>query len=116
MFQVVVIYWRGGVKTNSSYLFLLIGMTIITYLCRRLLLRVPDRILTKRLKSGLAFVPIGIYSGLVFPSLFIGETGLQWKPLYLFASIFCLLTLRFTNNFLLSFFIGMGFVLIGSSF
>jgi branched-subunit amino acid transport protein len=100
------------VETDVIYLSLLIGMTIITYLTRRLLLRVPERVLTKRFKNGLAFVPIGIFAGLVFPSLFIGESGFEWKPSFLLASVFCLMTMKFTKNFFLSFFVGMGIVLI----
>ncbi|WP_257351520.1 hypothetical protein [Pseudalkalibacillus decolorationis] len=53
---------------------------------------------------------------MVFLSLFIGESGLQWKPLYLIAAWFCLLTMKFTKNFFISFFIGMGIVLIGNCF
>ncbi|MEB4860952.1 AzlD domain-containing protein [Priestia megaterium] len=99
---------------DLNYFILLIGMTIVTYLSRRLLLSVPDHILTKKIKEGLAYVPIGIYAALVFPPLFLDKTGFQFKPLYLFSAVLCLLTMKVTNNFFLSFLIGMGTVLIGS--
>ncbi|RBP30145.1 MULTISPECIES: AzlD domain-containing protein [Bacillus] len=98
---------------DSSYFILLFGMTIVTYLCRRLFLRIPDHILTKKIREGLAYVPIGIYAALVFPSLFLGKNGFQPNPIYLFSAVLCLLTMKVTNNFFLSFFIGMGMVLLG---
>lgn len=106
--------WGGIVEMDSNYFILLLGMTIVTYLCRRVLLRIPNYILTKRIKEGLAYVPIGIYAALVFPSLFQGKTGFEFKPLYLFSTVLCLLTMKVTNNFFLSFFIGMGMVLFGT--
>lgn len=99
---------------DLNYIILLMGMTIVTYLCRRLLLSIPNHILTKKIKEGLSYVPIGIYSALVFPPLFLGKTGFQFKPLYLLSTVLCLLTMKVTNNFFISFFIGMGTVLIGS--
>ncbi|EOO11965.1 AzlD domain-containing protein [Bacillus cereus] len=99
---------------NLHYFILLIGMTVITFITRRLLLRVPECILTKRVKNGLTFVPIGIFAGLVFPALFIQNSSFQWKPSYLLASVLCLLTMKVTKNFLLSFLVGTGIALIGN--
>lgn len=56
---------------DFNYIILLIGMTVVTYLCRRLLLSVPEQILTQPIKDGLAYVPLGIYAALVIPPLLL---------------------------------------------
>ncbi len=94
----------------TTTLLLYLGMAAVTYLARRAFLRLPGNFFSARMKNGLAFIPIGIFAGLIFPSLFVDGTTLVWQPLFLVASAVCLLAMAFTRNVFVSF--GSGLALV----
>ncbi|MFF0825364.1 AzlD domain-containing protein [Brevibacillus sp. NPDC003359] len=55
---------------------LIVMMTIATYISRRAFLRLPGHWLSPRLKNGLIFIPVGIFAALIFPALFVQHQGL----------------------------------------
>lgn len=89
-------------NTTETFL-LLFGMAAVTYLSRRAFLRLPSRYFSPRLRNGLSFIPIGIFAGLIFPSLFVKEGGLVWQPLEVAAGLLCLLLMMATKNVFVSF-------------
>ncbi len=97
---------------SSSYnLIVIIGMGVITYLTRRSLLRVPDRLLSDRLKASLVFIPPGIFASLIFPGIFThkldGVLSIVLNPIYITAALFCIVTMAFTRNVFISFLVGL---------
>ncbi|MFD1739745.1 AzlD domain-containing protein [Bacillus salitolerans] len=97
--------------TETLLLFFL--MSVVTYITRRTLLRVPSDFFSSRMKNGLSFIPIGILAGLIFPSLFLQNKEFVINPIYLVASILCLLLMKLSKNVFLSFGVSVaGVVLI----
>lgn len=93
-----------------SSLAMMIGMAVVTYLTRRAFLQIPDNRLSQRLKQGLTFIPIGIFAGLIFPSIFVQQGEIVIQPLYLVGSIVCLALMAWTKNVFVSF--GLSLLLV----
>ncbi|WP_400164821.1 AzlD domain-containing protein [Brevibacillus sp. TJ4] len=89
-------------------------MSIATYLSRRLFLRLPDHLLSPRLKNGLMFIPVGIFAGLIFPSLFVQGEHIVFQPVPFVASLVCLAVMALSKNVFLSFGVSLGLVVLDS--
>ncbi len=100
---------------TTATLLLLFGMAGVTYLARRAFLRLPSGIFSSRLKNGLTFIPLGIFSALIFPSLFVREGHLVIQPLFLAASALCLLLMAISRNVFVSFGVSLLFVVLVST-
>jgi branched-subunit amino acid transport protein len=87
----------------TETLLLFICMALVTYVTRRALLRVPSDFFSAKMKNGLTYIPIGILAGLIFPSLFLENKEIVIHPIYLVASIICLLLMKVSKNVFLSF-------------
>ncbi|GAA4703497.1 AzlD domain-containing protein [Brevibacillus fulvus] len=98
----------------STTLLLYLAMSAVTYFSRRLFLRVPSKYFSPRLINGLTFIPVGIFAGLIFPSLFVSGQQLVFQPVFLIASAICLLVMALSRNVFLSFGIGLAFVIVAS--
>jgi len=98
--------------SGTTILLLYLGMAAVTYLARRAFLRLPGNFFSPRLKNGLAFIPIGIFAGLIFPSLFVQEGSLVWQPVFLIASVVCLAAMALTRNVFVSFGSGLALVVV----
>lgn len=96
---------------TETTILLYLGMAAVTYLARRAFLRLPGNIFSARLKNGLSFIPIGIFAGLIFPSLFVQDQKLVWQPLFLLASVVCLAAMAWTRNVFISFGSGLALVI-----
>lgn len=97
---------------NLFWLYVL--MSLVTYLSRRLFLRLPSHLLSPRLKNGLLFIPIGIFAALIFPSLFVQGDQIVVQPFLLFASVVCLAIMAVSKNVFVSFGISLGLVVLDS--
>lgn len=82
-------------------LFLL--MSIVTYISRRALLRVPGNFFSVKVLNGLTYIPIGILAGLIFPSIFISNNQVMIQPLFIAGSILCLVLMKLRRNVFISF-------------
>ncbi|RXT15539.1 AzlD domain-containing protein [Ammoniphilus sp. CFH 90114] len=87
-------------------------MAAVTYFCRRAFLRLPNQQLSERLMSGLSYIPIGIFAGLIFPSVFVREGAFEVNPLYVIASILCMALMVWKKNVFLSFGLSLLFVVV----
>lgn len=96
----------------QTTLLLFFAMSAVTYFSRRALLRLPNQRLSERLRNGLAFIPIGIFAGLIFPSIFVKKGQLAFDPLIIIASILCLGLMKWSKNVFLSFGISLLFVVL----
>ncbi|WP_134702485.1 AzlD domain-containing protein [Ammoniphilus sp. YIM 78166] len=96
----------------AASLTMMIGMAVVTYLARRAFLRIPDNRLSPRLKQGLTFIPLGIFAGLIFPSLFVQQGEMVIQPLYFAGSIICLILMALTKNVFVSFGLSLLFVVL----
>ncbi|MFC4766480.1 AzlD domain-containing protein [Effusibacillus consociatus] len=101
-------------STGSTFL-LILGMAAVTYLTRRAFLRLPDSFFSPRLKNGLTFIPVGIFAGLIFPSLFVKQGEFVIQPLYLLASAVCLGVMIVSRNVFLSLGISLLVVVLGKT-
>lgn len=99
---------------TTTTLLLYVGMAIVTYVARRAFLRLPGNFFSSRLRHGLSYIPIGIFAGLIFPSLFVVGNQLVWQPLLLVASAVCLAMMAFTRNVFASFGVGLALVVAAS--
>ncbi len=99
---------------TASFLLLLLGMAAVTYITRRAFLRLPSHLFSNRLHSGLTFIPLGIFAGLIFPSLFLDDRHFVWQPLFLLASAACLLLMVLTRNVFVSFGVSLALVVLVS--
>lgn len=88
---------------DLTILMTILIMALATFLTRRLMLLVPEKYLTVRVKRGLLFVPIGIFSGLIFPTLFLEAGKLVWKFDYLLTTLVCISLMLWKKDFLFSF-------------
>lgn len=88
---------------DMTILIIILLMALATFLTRRLMLIIPEKYLTIRVKRGLLYVPIGVFSGLIFPTLFLEEGLLVWKADYLVTSVVCILLMLWKKDFLFSF-------------
>lgn len=88
---------------DMTILIIILLMALATFLTRRLMLIVPEKYLTVRVKRGLLYVPIGVFAGLIFPTLFLEEGLLGWKVDYLVTSVVCILLMLWKKDFLFSF-------------
>ncbi|NGQ95405.1 AzlD domain-containing protein [Brevibacillus sp. SYP-B805] len=102
--------------TTLDMLLLYAGGTAVTYLARRAFLRLPDNFFSPRLKNGLTFIPIGIFAGLIFPSIFVQGGTLVWQPLFLIASAVCVGTMMLFRNVFVSFGASLALVVLVSLF
>ncbi len=98
----------------QSTLLLFLGMALVTYASRRAFLQIPSGFFSSRLKNGLTFIPIGIFAGLIFPSLFIEQHQLVVRPLFLAASVICLVAMRLSKNVFVSFGVSLALVVFAS--
>ncbi|MFM1653998.1 AzlD domain-containing protein [Brevibacillus sp. B_LB10_24] len=98
--------------TTAHALLLFVGMGAVTYLTRRAFLRLPASLFSPRLMNGLSFIPIGILAALIFPSLFVKQGQFVIQPLFLFASIACLLLMALSRNVFVSFGISLLLVVL----
>jgi branched-subunit amino acid transport protein len=97
-----------------NLLLLFLGMGAITYATRRAFLRLPNRLFSARLKNGLSFIPVGIFAALIFPSLFVQQGAFVFQPLYLAASVVCLVTMALSRNVFVSFGVSLGLAVLFS--
>ncbi|MCK2004256.1 AzlD domain-containing protein [[Brevibacterium] frigoritolerans] len=88
---------------DMTILKIILLMALATFLTRRLMLIVPEKYLTVRVKRGLLYVPIGVFAGLIFPTLFFEEGLLVWKVDYLVTTVVCILLMLWKKDFLFSF-------------
>lgn len=88
---------------DMTILIIILLMALATFLTRRLMLIVPEKYLTVRVKRGLLYVPLGVFAGLIFPTLFFDEGQLVWKIDYLLTTIVCTLLMLWKQDFLFSF-------------
>jgi len=93
-------------------LFLVLG--IVTYLSRRIFLRLPGNWLSPRMRNGLTYIPVGIFAALIFPSLFVQGGQAVFQPLLLAASLVCLLLMAISKNVFISFGVSLGLVVLVS--
>lgn len=89
--------------STVSVIFLYLGMAAVTYASRRAFLQLPSNLFSARLKNGLSFIPIGIFAGLTFPSVFIANHEFVIRPVLIAASLICLLAMHLTRNVFVSF-------------
>ncbi|QQE75663.1 AzlD domain-containing protein [Brevibacillus composti] len=89
-------------------------MAALTYFSRRAFLRLPSKHFSPRLRNGLSFIPLGIFASLVFPSLFVQSGTFVIQPLFLAASLICLLVMALSKNIFLSFGVSLGVVVASS--
>ncbi|MGE7590994.1 AzlD domain-containing protein [Peribacillus sp. NPDC101480] len=89
---------------------IIVLMALATFLTRRLMLIVPEKYLTLSVKRGLLYVPIGVFAGLIFPTLFLEEGQLVWKMDYLLTAVVCILLMLWKKDFLFSFIGGLLFI------
>lgn len=94
----------------------MLTMSLATFLTRWLMLNIPEKYLTPRIKRGLLYVPIGIFSALIFPKLFLIDNHFTWQPILLFASIIGFFLYKWKQNFLLSFLVAVSISCIASFF
>lgn len=90
------------------------GMGLVTYVSRRAFLQLPSGFFSPRLRNGLSFIPIGIFAGLIFPSLFIEHHEMVIRPLFLVASIICLVAMHVSRNVFVSFGVSLALVVFVS--
>lgn len=96
--------------------FVMLTMALATFLTRWLMLNIPEKYLTARMKRGLLYVPIGIFIALIFPKLFLVEHQFTWQPTLLIASIIGFLLYKWKQSFLLSFLVAVSISCIASFF
>lgn len=89
-------------------------LSIITYLSRRVFLRLPGHWLSPRMKNGLTYIPVGIFAALIFPSLFVQDSQFVIQPVLLVASLVCLGVMALSKNVFLSFGVSLGLVVLVS--
>jgi branched-subunit amino acid transport protein len=89
-------------------------LSIITYLSRRIFLRLPSHWLSPRMKNGLTFIPVGIFAALIFPSLFVLDSQFVIQPVLLVASLVCIVVMAMSKNVFLSFGVSLGLVVLVS--
>ena len=97
---------------NLFWLYL--ALSIFTYLSRRIFLRLPANWLSPRMRNGLLFIPVGIFAGLIFPSLFVQGGQVVIQPLLLVASLVCLGLMAVSKNVFVSFGVSLGLVVLVS--
>ena len=100
--------------STLSVTLLLLGMATVTYASRRAFLQLPSNRFSPRLRNGLTFIPIGIFAGLIFPSLLIDQHQLVIRPLLIVASLICLIAMRLSRNVFVSFGVSLLLVVLVS--
>ncbi|MFD3445973.1 AzlD domain-containing protein [Microbacteriaceae bacterium 4G12] len=98
--------------SSLAILLLFFSMGAVTYFVRRALLRLPNQRLSNRLRSGLSFIPIGIFASLIFPSLFVKDGNFVIEPVYIIASILCVGFMIWKRNVFISFATSLFFVIL----
>lgn len=73
---------------SSSFFWMIVGMGIATYLTRfpALLIGAKGN-LPRRLVRALLFAPLGVFTALAVPPLFLPESTQSWEPTYLIGGI-----------------------------
>lgn len=97
---------------DMKILIIILLMALATFLTRRLMLIVPEKYLTVRVKRGLLYVPIGVFAGLIFPTLFLVEGQFVWKVDYLLTTVVCILLMLWKKDFLFSFIGSLIFIVV----
>lgn len=98
--------------SRFDFYLLVISVALLTYMTRRILLRFSFQ-LSKRLQSGLDTIPLGIFSAIIFPSVFISDSNhITFNPALLIGCVICLVIMWRTSNVLLSILISMGLVML----
>lgn len=97
-----------------NLMLLYVILSILTYLSRRVFLRLPDHWLSPRMKNGLTYIPVGIFAALIFPSLFVQDAQFVFQPVLLLASLVCLGVMALSKNVFLSFGVSLGLVVLVS--
>lgn len=88
-------------NSNEFYLLILI-VAFLTYMTRRLLLRVRFEF-SKKIQCGINTIPLGIFAAIIFPSIFISDSyQLSINPILLIGCVCCLVIMWRTSNVLLS--------------
>ena len=86
----------------NQVLLLILGMAAVTYITRRAFLGLSSSSFSPRLKNGLSYIPLGIFAGLIFPSIFVEGGTISLQPIYIAASVICLIIMIWSRNVLLS--------------
>lgn len=97
---------------TASIFIIIFAMTIATFLTRRLMLTIPEKYLTTRIKRGLLFVPIGVFAGLIFPTLLLENGSLILKTDYLLTAVVCIILMLWKKDFLFSFIGSLLFIVL----
>lgn len=100
--------------STQSVILLYLGMALVTYASRRAFLQLPSHLFSPRLKNGLTFIPIGIFAGLIFPSVFIDQHQLVIRPILIAASLICLVVMHLSRNVFVSFGVSLAIVVLVS--
>ncbi len=100
---------------NKSLVLIILGMAIVTYLPRLL----PAIFLAKKnlpdvIRTWLTYVPVGILSAMLFPSLLISDTvmDISLSNVSLYASIPTFLIAYYTRSLLITVILGITLVSI----
>ena len=101
-------------KSNISYIYLIVGMGIVTYVPRML----PATILSKRdipdiLVTFLQYVPVAVLSALLFPGILMVDNKLYLVPSnsLLIATVFTFPLAYWKKSMFLTVLVGMGIVI-----
>ena len=97
---------------DMKILTIILLMALATFLTRRLMLIVPEKYLTVRVKRGLLYVPLGVFAGLIFPTLFLDQGQLIWKADYLLTTLVCIVLMLWKKDFLFSFIGSLIFIVV----
>ncbi|ALV21889.1 MAG: AzlD domain-containing protein [Carnobacterium sp.] len=96
---------------NSNPWLLIVGMAIVTYLPRMIpLLVLSKRTIPEKLEKWMSFIPVSIFSALIFSDIFFWEGKLNSNPLInvkLLPSILVFIFAYYTKNLLWSMALGV---------
>lgn len=95
-----------------SLVFIIFLMTVASFLTRRLMLTIPEKYLTVKMKRGLLYMPIGVFAGLIFPNLLLENGVLTLKVDYILTAFVCVILMLWKNNFLFSFIGSLVFIVL----
>jgi branched-subunit amino acid transport protein len=96
---------------NTSIVWYIIGMAVITYLTRFPMLLISSRWeIPKWLRRGLAMVPVGVFSSLTIPPVLFHTREGAWSPEYLIAGTASLVVGLWKKQIVLSLLTGVAVV------
>lgn len=96
---------------TQEELFLIIGMMLVTFLVRYLILALVGKVkLPERVLTGLRFVPVAVLAAIIAPELLIrdGNSALTLANAYLVGGVIALIVAWRWGNLLLTIVAGMG--------